>query len=115
MHVQISLRWGVLMATTSEFIEYVCERIGTWQPEYKKMFGEYMVYVNRKPVFLVCDNTVYVKELPELQQLMENADRGTPYEGAKEHYIIDIDDSSLLAALVPELERLIPVPVKKRR
>ncbi|MGN0560765.1 MAG: hypothetical protein ACI4K8_06895 [Candidatus Fimenecus sp.] len=25
------------------------------------MFGEYMVYVNDKPILMVCDNTVFVK------------------------------------------------------
>jgi DNA helicase-2/ATP-dependent DNA helicase PcrA len=33
---------------------------------YKKMFGEYMVYVNEKPILLVCDNTVFVKILDRL-------------------------------------------------
>ncbi len=51
------------MATTIDFIEYVCEQIvGTGDIHYKKMFGEYMVYVNNKPTLLVCDNTVFVKK-----------------------------------------------------
>jgi len=50
------------MATTVDFIEYVCGQIeGAGAVRYKKMFGEYMVYVNDKPILLVCDNTVYVK------------------------------------------------------
>ena len=43
------------MATTNEYIEYVCEQIqGVGEIRYQKMFGEYMVYVNKKPVFIVC-------------------------------------------------------------
>ena len=35
------------MATTVEYIEFVCEQArGAWDVRYKKMFGEYMVYVN---------------------------------------------------------------------
>jgi len=46
------------MATTVDFIEYVCGQIdGVGAVRYKKMFGEYMAYVNDKPVLLVCDNT----------------------------------------------------------
>lgn len=56
------------------------------------MFGEYMVYVNDKPVLLVCDNTVYVKKLPEIEELMSGTECGVPYDSAKEHYILDIED-----------------------
>ena len=72
------------MATTKDYIEYVCERLhGAGGLRYRKMFGEYMVYVNDKPVLLVCDNTVFVKIVPELAALMADAERGLPYEGAK--------------------------------
>ena len=59
------------MATSQEYIEFVCEQLVSIENvRYKKMFGEYMVYVNDKPVLLVCDNTVYVKKLPEIEELM---------------------------------------------
>lgn len=62
------------MATSQEYIEFVCEQlVGIENVRYKKMFGEYMVYVNDKPVLLVCDNTVYVKKLPEIEELMSGA------------------------------------------
>ena len=51
------------------------------------MFGEYMVYVNDKPVLLVCDNTVFVKKLPEIEELMSGTECGVPYDSAKEHGI----------------------------
>jgi TfoX/Sxy family transcriptional regulator of competence genes len=48
------------MATTKDFVEYVCDQIAdNLIVRYRKMFGEYMVYVNDKPLLLVCDNTVY--------------------------------------------------------
>ena len=48
------------MATTIEYIEYVCEQIeGIGDIRYKKMFGEFMVYVNDKPVIIVCDNNAF--------------------------------------------------------
>lgn len=58
------------MATSQEYIEFVCEQlVGIENVRYKKMFGEYMVYVNDKPVLLVCDNTVYVKNSPKSKNL----------------------------------------------
>ncbi len=39
------------MASSVEYIEFVCEQIASvGDIRYKKMFGEYMVYVNDKPV-----------------------------------------------------------------
>ena len=55
------------MATNSDYILFVCGQINKkFEVTYKKMFGEYMVYVNAKPVLLVCDNCVYVKKLTQL-------------------------------------------------
>ena len=104
------------MATTQDYMEYVCERL----PEcgdvrYRRMFGEYMVYVNDKPLLTVCDNTVFVKKLPELAALLADAAVGCPYEGAKEHYILDVDDREKLLRVLAILEPLTPVPQPRRR
>ena len=82
---------------------------------YKKMFGEYMVYVDDKPILLICDNTVFVKILPSLDGLMANADKGYPYDGAKEHYVLDIDDSELARKVIAELLPVIPVPKPRKK
>ncbi len=102
------------MATTQDFIEFVCEQIhGNYNIRYKKMFGEYMVYVNDKPILLVCDNTVFVKKLNEIENLLKNADVGVPYNGAKEHYILDIENNELVSDVIEILERITPLPKKK--
>ena len=99
------------MATTVDFIEYVCAQIeGTGAVRYKKMFGEYMVYVNDKPLLLVCDNTVFVKMLPVLNELMTGAEKGFPYNGAKEHYILDIDNAEFAKEIAAVMEQVIPLP-----
>jgi TfoX/Sxy family transcriptional regulator of competence genes len=105
------------MATTLDYIEYVCGQIeGTGAVRHKKMFGDYMVYVNDKPVLLVCDNTVFVKMLPELAALLQGADKGFPYDGAKEHYVLDIDRAELARTVVAILESITspPKPRKKK-
>ena len=104
------------MATTVDFIEYVCSQIDEdYHVRYLKMFGEYMVYINEKPLLLVCDNTVFVKEAECLKSMMEASETGFPYQGAKEHYIVDIDNRDLVDQIVELLERVTPVPVKKQR
>lgn len=104
------------MGTSSEYIEFVCEQVkDTGEIRYKKMFGEYMVYVNDKPILLVCDNTVYVKKLAELELLMANTETGVPYAGAKEHYILDIENQERCKKVITILEQLTPIPKPRKK
>ncbi len=101
------------MATDLSYIQFVIEQLRGEDATYKKMFGEYMVYVEGKPVFTVCDNTVFVKEVKELEEIMKGADVGYPYAGAKEHYILDIENVELVEKVVGVLKEVIPLPKKK--
>jgi len=104
------------MSTNLDFIEFICEQIeGTGVIRYRKMFGEYMVYVNDKPILLVCDNTVFIKELECLSVLMKDAEKGFPYKGAKEHYILDIDNADLVKEVIAILEPITPLPKPKKK
>ena len=104
------------MATTNEYIEYVCEQIkGIGQIRYKKMFGEFMIYVNEKPVIVVCNNIPFVKKLECIEDIMQNAEIGFPYKGAKEHYVLDIDNSEFCKSVIIELEKVTPVPIPKTK
>ena len=104
------------MATSLDFINYVCEQLdGIGNVTYKKMFGEYMVYFNDKPVVIVCDNTAFVKQLDCIKEYMKNASIGIPYDGAKEHYILDIDDSNFSKKIITEIEKVTPLPKKRKK
>lgn len=104
------------MATSVEYIEYVCEQIrGVGFIRYKKMFGEYMVYINDKPILLVCDSTVYVKCLDCISELMKDAQTDNPYNGAKVHYILDIEDTDLCQKVIGILENVTPIPKPKKK
>jgi TfoX/Sxy family transcriptional regulator of competence genes len=101
------------MATTLDYIEYVTEKLSfAGDVRYKKMFGEYMVYVGGKPLVLVCDNTVFVKMLPCLDGLL--SETGYPYDGAKEHYVLDFEDSELAEKVIRLLEEATPMPKPKK-
>ena len=104
------------MATNSDFVNYVCEQIqDVGMIRSKKMFGEYMVYINDKPILLVCDNTVFVKKLDVIEKDMINAEVGCPYNGAKEHYILDIDNAEFSKEIINILEKVTPIPTKKKK
>lgn len=104
------------MGSQKEFVEYVCDQIkNIGEVRYKKMFGEYMVYVNHKPILLICDDTVYVKIRKETEEILNQTEKGYPYPGAKEHYILDIDDQDLAKRVVFALEKITPIPNKKKK
>lgn len=103
------------MSTSKEYILFVCDQLnGINGVEYKKMFGEYMVYVNERPVLLVCDNCVMVKEVPQLAELMKDAEERVPYDGAKAHYVLDIENRELTEAVVRILAEITPVPKRRK-
>ena len=104
------------MATTASYLAFVLEQLPPlWDVRSRKMFGEYMVYFNEKPVLLVCDNTVFVKKLPVLDDLMHNTPCGRPYEGAKEHYMLDVEDRELTEQVLRAVEAATPLPKPRKK
>lgn len=104
------------MACNLDFVKFVCEQIESCGlVRYRKMFGDYMVYVNDKPVLLLCDNTVYAKMHPALEEMLGENEIGTPYDGAKPHYILDADDAEQLREVVCILEPLTPLPKSRKK
>lgn len=104
------------MATSAEYIEFVRERIEKFGAiRTRKMFGEYMVYLNDRPILTVCDNTVYVKKFAELADIMKDAQCGFPYDGAKECYILDIENGELTQRVIPILGEIVPLPKPKKK
>lgn len=102
------------MACRIDFIEFVCSQIeGLGTVRYRKMFGDYMIYLNEKPVILACDDIAYVKKHPSIIEMMQDAESGVPYDGAKEHYILDVEHKQPLLTVISCLEKVLPYPKKK--
>ncbi len=104
------------MSSDLSFVEFVCDQIRDCGAiRFRKMFGEYMVYVNDKPLILVCDNTAYVKKLDCIAERMGGAECGFPYPGAKLHYILDVDDADFCTETLRVLEANTPLPKPKKK
>jgi len=104
------------MSTTQDYMDFLFDQIDNrWNKRYKKMFGEYMFYINEKPILLVCDNTVYVKKLDCISTLIPKENKGFPYNGSKKHYIVIVENRELLDNVISELEKVIAIPVKKKK
>lgn len=106
------------MATTKDFMDYVNDQIQKLgEITNKKMFGEYMLYYKQKPILLICDNTVYVKQIQAALEIFENyniePNVGTPYDGAKPHYVLDVEDPDLAIDMIKALYDVLPMPKPK--
>ena len=103
------------MASNIEFIEFICSQLEDLGcVRYRKMFGDYMVYLNEKPIILVCDDIAYIKKHPGISDMMQDAENGTPYEGAKEHYILDVEHKTALQEVVSRLWKYLPYLKEKQ-
>lgn len=104
------------MPCTEDFIEYVCRQLdGTGVIRTRKMFGDWCIYVDEKPTLLVCDNTAYIKKHSVISHLMRNAECGFPFDGAREHYILNLDHADEVKEVVSTLLPFLDYPKKKIR
>ncbi|AKL94723.1 TfoX domain-containing protein [Clostridium aceticum] len=105
------------MASTLNFVEYVCEQISdAGSITYKKMFGEYGIYCNGKILGLICNNQFFVKKTVAGASLLSTKE-ASPYPGAKPHFVIDFLDEreSLREFIIKTCEELpMPKPKKKK-
>lgn len=104
------------MPCTPDYIDFVCsqlETVGTVRA--RKMMGDYVIYVDEKCVIIACDGQCFVKEIPEIAHLMTDAERGCPYDGAKEHYILDIEHRTHAERVVAILRDTLPYPKQRAR
>jgi DNA transformation protein len=108
------------MATPQATVDDLLDRLaGTGRVTAKKMFGEYCLYWNDKPVALVCDGVLYVKPTAAGRELVPDADEGPPYPGAKPHLVLppaEWADRKALCRLIQATAADLPRPkLRKKR
>ena len=95
-----------------DLVEYIVEQAGkAGIVNAKKMFGDYCLYCDGKPVGLICDDYLYLKPLKQLEPLLREEDKQLkpPYEGAKPHFVItDVDDQDYVSLLVKTVAENLP-------
>jgi DNA transformation protein and related proteins len=99
------------MASDHAFVQHVCDQLrGVGDLSYRKMFGEYALYVGGKVVGLVCDNQLFLKPTDAGRALLGTPVEGPPYPGAKPHFVLDehLDNPELLTSLFVATEAVLP-------
>ena len=104
------------MATGLDFVHYVAEQAGLGDRfTYRKMFGEYALYLDGRVVAFACDNSLFIKPSQAAENLAPHLPQRPPYPGAKNYPVADelLDDAELLRQLIVETAALVLPPKPK--
>jgi len=108
-------------------MEFLAEQMkGAGPLRYRKMFGEYTVYLGDTIVALVADDRLFLKPTEPGRLLLPDAQEASPYPGAKPYLVVPEDEwddaermQSLVRATAAALRNPTPKPkprsARKRR
>ena len=104
------------MASSKEYLEYVLEQLSSLDDiTYRAMMDEYIIYYQGKIVGGIYDDRFLVKPMKAALDLMPDASRELPYEGAKEMLLVeDVDNRDFLNDLLNAMVDELPAPKKKK-
>lgn len=105
------------MSCSPDFVQYIVDQAsGAGEITVRKMMGDYCLYCNGVVVGLICDNTLYIKPTEAVRALLREVVLRTPYDGAKEHFVItDVDDKDYLAEIVKTTAANLPAQKNKKK
>ena len=104
------------MASTINTVQYVLDQAGLGSRlTYKKMFGEYALYLDDKVVAFICDDQLFLKPTSEGRAYLEVVSEAPPYPGAKNYYVLtsELDDPDRLGAVLKITAAALPAPGTK--
>ncbi len=106
------------MATSQSTMDYLLDQLdqGGGACSARKMFGEYCLYYHGRPVGLVCNEQLYLKNTEPGRALMPHPAEGAPFPGARPHLLLcadDWDDHHWLHQIVRATLDALPPPKPK--
>lgn len=106
------------MSTRPETFAYLLDQLGELPGlRTRRMFGEYCVYLDEKPVAFVCDDLLYVKPTIAGQALMNPLVWGHFYEKSRPHLLVSPerwDEREWLRDLLLATAAALPAPRPKK-
>ena len=105
------------MASSKEYLDFILEQLsGLEGITFKPMMGEYILYLRGKIFGGIYDDRFLVKPTKSAMDMMPDADREVPYEGAKEMLLVDnVDNREFLAELLTAMYDELPAPKPKKK
>ncbi len=104
------------MASTKEYLDFILEQLSELEEiTYRAMMGEYIIYYRGKVVGGIYDDRFLVKPVKSAIEMMPEADKELPYEGAKEMLLVDdVENKEFLRDLLEAMYDELPAPKKKK-
>lgn len=105
------------MASDLGYVQHVCDQLrDAGSVSYRKMFGEYAIYLGGKVVALVCDNQLFLKPTDAGRGVLGTPKEGAPYPGAKPYFVLGehLDNRALLSEVFRATEAALPLPRPKK-
>ncbi|MDO4906046.1 MAG: TfoX/Sxy family protein [Lautropia sp.] len=105
------------MATRQDFVDFVLDQAGLVpRLTYRKMFGEYALYLDDKIVGFACDNSLFLKITQASVDWEKRLPKGEIFPGSKPYLVVDelLDQPMELAALMEATALVLPVPKPKK-
>ncbi len=104
------------MTSRIEFVEFVCDQLSeAGDISYKKMFGEYGIYMDGKFIAAVCDDQFFVKITEAGRKILPVPVEAEMYEGSSLAFLIeDVEDRELLNNLLKATWSELPFPKPKK-
>ena len=90
---------------------YICDQAGLRRRlSYRKMFGEFALYLDGKVVGLICDDELFLKPTPECKAYLGDVTEAPPFPGARNFYLLSaiLDDPDRLSEALLITARALP-------
>lgn len=104
------------MSSTDQYLEFVLDLLGELEDvAHRKMMGEYVLYYRGKVIGGIYDDRFLLKVTPASERLLSDAPRVTPYKGAKEMFLVEVEDRDVLRDVVDAMWVEVPAPKKRNK
>ena len=105
------------MASSIEYLNFILEQLSFLDDvSYRPMMGEFIIYYKGKIIGGIYDDRFLVKPVKSAIEMMPEAERQPPYEGAKEMLAADnVDDREFLMKLLETMYDELPAGKKKKK
>ena len=104
------------MSSTNQYLEFVLDLLGELDDvAHRKMMGGYVLYYRGKVIGGIYDDRFLLKVTPASERLLLDAPHATPYEGAKEMLLVEVEDRDVLRDVVDAMWEELPAPKKRNK
>ena len=103
------------MASSKGYLDFIMEQLSELEEiSSRKMMGEYIIYYRGKIIGGIYDDRFLVKDTESAREMIPDAIRELPYDGAKEMLLVrNLEDRDYLRRLVEAMYEDLPAPKRK--